>query len=82
MHATIYHNPDCGTSRNTLAMIRHAGIEPTVVEYLHAPPTGERLLELIPSERLAGFVYIGSYDEAPGERVRPPLAERVSYYGE
>ena len=36
MHATIYHNPDCGTSRNTLAMIRHAGIEPTVVEYLHA----------------------------------------------
>jgi arsenate reductase len=35
---TIYHNPSCGTSRNTLALIRNAGIEPTVVEYLKAPP--------------------------------------------
>jgi arsenate reductase len=36
---TIFHNPDCGTSRNTLALIRHAGIEPNVVEYLETPPS-------------------------------------------
>jgi arsenate reductase len=47
MNVTIYHNPECGTSRNTLAMIRNAGIEPTVVEYLKTPPTRERLVELI-----------------------------------
>ncbi|TCL71820.1 arsenate reductase [Rhizobium sp. BK251] len=47
MDATIYHNPDCGTSRNTLAMIRNAGIEPTVIEYLKDPPSRERLAELI-----------------------------------
>jgi glutaredoxin-related protein len=38
MHATIYHNPQCGTSRNTLAILRHAGNEPTVIEYLKTPP--------------------------------------------
>ncbi len=43
---TIYHNPRCGTSRNTLAMIRNSGEEPTVVEYLQHPPTRERLREL------------------------------------
>ncbi len=43
----IYHNPDCGTSRNTLAMIRNAGIEPHVVEYLKTPPTRALLVELI-----------------------------------
>jgi len=42
----IYHNPSCGTSRNTLALIRHAGIEPVVVEYLATPPTRERILAL------------------------------------
>lgn len=47
MDATIYHNPACGTSRNTLALIRHAGIEPTVIEYLQEPPTRDRLIELI-----------------------------------
>ncbi|WP_421376406.1 arsenate reductase (glutaredoxin) [Paraburkholderia sp. DD10] len=47
MNVTIYHNPECGTSRNTLAMIRNAGIEPTIVEYLKTPPTRERLVELI-----------------------------------
>ncbi|MFC5741540.1 arsenate reductase (glutaredoxin) [Dyella tabacisoli] len=47
MNATIYHNPDCGTSRNTLALIRHAGIEPTVIEYLKAPPSREQLVGLI-----------------------------------
>lgn len=44
---TIWHNPDCGTSRNTLAMIRAAGIEPTVVEYLKAPPTRDGLAKAI-----------------------------------
>jgi arsenate reductase len=44
---TIYHNPDCGTSRNTLAMIRQSGEEPTVIEYLKRPPSRERLIELI-----------------------------------
>lgn len=43
----IYHNPDCGTSRNTLAMIRGAGIEPHVVEYLKTPPSRELLVQLI-----------------------------------
>jgi arsenate reductase len=44
---TIYHNPDCGTSRNVLAMIRNAGIEPTIIEYLKAPPGRETLKGLI-----------------------------------
>jgi len=43
----IYHNPDCGTSRNTLAMIRNAGIEPHVIEYLKTPPTRALLVQLI-----------------------------------
>jgi len=47
MSVTIYHNPDCGTSRNTLAMIRQSGAEPTVIEYLKAPPSREKLVELI-----------------------------------
>lgn len=47
MTITIYHNPDCGTSRNTLAMIRQSGEEPVVIEYLKDPPTRERLLELL-----------------------------------
>ena len=47
MTVTIYHNPDCGTSRNTLAMIRQSGEEPVVIEYLKTPPSRERLAELI-----------------------------------
>jgi arsenate reductase len=43
----IYHNPDCGTSRNTLAMIRNAGIEPHVVEYLKTPPARALLKQLL-----------------------------------
>lgn len=43
----IYHNPDCGTSRNTLAMIRNAGIEPHLIEYLKTPPTRAMLVDLI-----------------------------------
>jgi arsenate reductase (glutaredoxin) len=44
---TIFHNPGCGTSRNTLALIRHAGIEPTVIEYLKTPPSKEQLRQLL-----------------------------------
>ena len=47
MSVTIYHNPNCGTSRNTLAMIRNAGIEPTVIEYLSSPPDRETLKGLL-----------------------------------
>jgi arsenate reductase len=47
MSVTIYHNPDCGTSRNTLAMIRNAGIEPEIIEYLKTPPSKSTLKDLI-----------------------------------
>lgn len=43
----IYHNPDCGTSRNTLAMIRNSGMEPTIIYYLDTPPSREELVGLI-----------------------------------
>lgn len=52
MSVTIYHNPDCGTSRNTLAMIRNAGIEPGIVEYLKNPPSRPELVVLL---RLMGL---------------------------
>ncbi|MBJ6987987.1 arsenate reductase (glutaredoxin) [Devosia sp. MC521] len=47
MHITIYHNPECGTSRNTLAMIRGTGIEPEIVLYLENPPSAATLADLI-----------------------------------
>ena len=47
MTVTIYHNPACGTSRNTLALIRATGVEPVIVEYLRDPPSRERLVRLI-----------------------------------
>ena len=47
MSVTIYHNPSCGTSRNTLAMIRQSGEEPEVIEYLKTPPSRVRMVELI-----------------------------------
>ncbi len=47
MDAIIYHNPACGTSRNTLAMIRNAGIEPRVIEYLKTPPSRAELIGMI-----------------------------------
>ncbi|MFZ9297986.1 MAG: arsenate reductase (glutaredoxin) [Hylemonella sp.] len=50
---TIYHNPQCGTSRNTLALIRNCGIEPTVIEYLRTPPRREQLIELIEASGLS-----------------------------
>lgn len=52
MTVTIYHNPECGTSRNTLAMIRQSGEEPTVIEYLKTPPSREKLKELIAAMRI------------------------------
>ncbi|MBK5961681.1 arsenate reductase (glutaredoxin) [Rhodoplanes elegans] len=47
MDVIIYHNPQCGTSRNTLAMIRNAGVEPHVIEYLKCPPSRALLIDLI-----------------------------------
>ena len=47
MSVTIFHNPSCGTSRNTLALIRQAGIEPVVIAYLKTPPSKEKLRELV-----------------------------------
>ncbi|HDR2787885.1 MULTISPECIES: glutaredoxin-dependent arsenate reductase [Enterobacter] len=46
-NVTIYHNPACGTSRNTLEMIRNSGIEPTIIYYLDTPPTRDELVKLI-----------------------------------
>jgi arsenate reductase len=65
--ATIYHNPSCGTSRNTLAMIRQSGEEPEVIEYLKDPPSRARLIELI---------------KAMGIPVRALLREKGTPYAE
>ncbi|GJE74084.1 arsenate reductase (glutaredoxin) [Methylorubrum suomiense] len=53
MDVVIYHNPACGTSRNTLAMIRNAGIEPHVIEYLKTPPARALLVQLLARAGLA-----------------------------
>lgn len=63
----IYHNPDCGTSRNTLALIRNAGIEPTVIEYLRQPPSREKLIQMMADAGLT---------------VRQTLREKGTPYGE
>ncbi|MND30146.1 arsenate reductase (glutaredoxin) [Agrobacterium tumefaciens] len=65
--ATIYHNPECGTSRNTLAMIRNVGIEPTIIEYLHNPPSREELVKMIADAGLT---------------VRAAIREKGTPYGE
>ena len=67
MTVTIYHNPSCGTSRNTLAMIRQGGEEPEVIEYLKTPPSRERLRELV---------------KAMGISVRALLREKEAIYTE
>ena len=67
MSVTIYHNPDCGTSRNTLAMIRNAGIEPEIIEYLKSPPDRATLKDLI---------------ERAGLAVRAALREKGTPYAE
>ena len=69
----IYHNPACGTSRNTLAMIRNAGIEPVIIEYLDNPPSRQKLVELIEAAGLTpqallrdkGTVYEGRLPDDP-----------------
>lgn len=67
MSLTIYHNPACGTSRNTLAMIRQSGEEPEIIEYLKTPPDRARLLALI---------------QAMGISVRKLLREKGTPYAE
>ncbi|MGJ4946916.1 arsenate reductase (glutaredoxin) [Bradyrhizobium sp. HKCCYLS20291] len=67
MTVTIYHNPACGTSRNTLAMIRASGEEPVVIEYLKTPPSREQLIALI---------------NAMGIKVRDVLREKGTPYAE
>ena len=67
MDIIIYHNPECGTSRNTLAMIRNAGLEPHVIEYLKTPPSRAMLISLI--ARMGGSV-------------RPLLRENGTPYAE
>ncbi|TFZ02658.1 arsenate reductase (glutaredoxin) [Ramlibacter henchirensis] len=67
MSVTIFHNPACGTSRNTLALIRHAGIEPDVVEYLKTPPSREQIRQLLAEMGLS---------------VRELLREKGTPYGE
>ncbi|MGL4543132.1 MAG: arsenate reductase (glutaredoxin) [Polymorphobacter sp.] len=63
MTVTIYHNPACGTSRNTLAMIRAAGIEPQIIEYLKTPPSRAELLALVAAS--GGSVRALIRDKAP-----------------
>lgn len=53
MTIVIYHNPACGTSRNTLAMIRQSGVEPEIIEYLKTPPSRERLCQLLKAMSIA-----------------------------
>ena len=53
MTVTIYHNPACGTSRNTLVMIRQSGVEPQVIEYLKTPPSRSRIIELVTAAGLS-----------------------------
>ena len=67
MTVTIYHNPACGTSRNTLAMIRACGVEPEVIEYVKTPPSRERLVALI---------------NAMGGNVRAVIREKGTPYAE
>lgn len=67
MSITIYHNPACGTSRNVLALIRHAGLEPTIVEYLKTPPSKAQLRELV---------------AATGQPLRALLREKGTPYAE
>src|SRR3546814_18894562 len=68
MDVIIYHNPDCGTSRNTLAMIRNAGVAPHVIEYLKTPPSRDMLTRLIARMGI-------SARNLPREK-GPPYAER------
>ncbi|WP_434031884.1 arsenate reductase (glutaredoxin) [[Pseudomonas] boreopolis] len=68
MRATIWHNPRCGTSRNVLALLRHAGIEPEVIEYLKQPPGRERLKAMIAAAGLGVREAIRAKEPAYRER--------------
>lgn len=70
MEVTIYHNPDCGTSRNTLGLIRNAGIEPAVIEYLKHPPGRATLVDLI---KQAGLSVRGAVREKGTPYLEPGL---------
>jgi arsenate reductase len=72
MKVTIYHNPACGTSRNTLALIRNAGVEPQVIEYLQTPPERETLRRMI---RDAGLTVRGALREKGTPYAELDLAE-------
>lgn len=67
MDITIYHNPRCGTSRNTLAAIRETGIEPQVVDYLATPPSRERLRAMIAASGLTVREAVRSKEALFGE---------------
>lgn len=67
MDVVIYHNPACGTSRNTLALIRHAGVEPHIVEYLKTPPARAMVVQLV---------------ERMGLTVRDVLRQKAAPYAE
>ena len=67
MDIRIYHNPGCGTSRNTLALIRNAGVEPQVIEYLKTPPSRQELKEMI---------------AAAGLTIREAIREKGTLYAE
>ena len=67
MSVTIYHNPDCGTSRNTLAMIRQSGEEPEIIEYLKTPPSRACLKELIAAMGICPTPNIGRFVKEDGE---------------
>ena len=69
-NVVIYHNPACGTSRNTLALIRNAGIEPEVIEYLRDPPTRARLLELISATGLTVRQVLRDKNAPPYEELK------------
>jgi len=64
---TIYHNPKCGTSRTTLGLIREAGIEPEVIEYLKTPPSRTRLLDLMKQAGLTPRELIRAKEKAYAE---------------
>lgn len=68
MRATIWHNPRCGTSRNVLALLRHAGIEPEVIEYLKQPPTRAQLKATIAAAGLGVREAIRAKEPAYRER--------------
>ncbi|MCW0015756.1 arsenate reductase (glutaredoxin) [Rhizobium sp. BT-226] len=67
MNVTIYHNPACGTSRNTLAMIRNVGIEPDIIEYLENPPSRAELVRMIAGAGLTVRESIRQKDTPYGE---------------